>query len=173
MSAGELLRLAEANDQQEVDCEVRRIQRYTARMSRLLGICWISSASRPGGLPPNVTTRWPSFARRWTCFGPSRAPRRSRSRATFEPALCWLATTTSASVRDNGPGIDPDKLAVISERFWQTNDKDRVGFGIGLYISKCIIEAHGGRIWAESQPGAGTTFYSTLPAASKPAPSSC
>jgi signal transduction histidine kinase len=66
-------------------------------------------------------------------------------------------------VRDNGRGIDPDLLAVIFERFWQVPEKHRSG--LGLYISKCIVEAHGGRIWAESKPGAGSTFYFTLPAA--------
>ena len=71
------------------------------------------------------------------------------------------------AVRDNGPGIPPDKLNVIFERFWQLTDQHRSGLGLGLFISKCIVEAHGGRIWAESHPGAGSTFFFTLPAAAR------
>lgn len=72
------------------------------------------------------------------------------------------------AVQDNGAGIPPDKLHVIFERFWQVADQHRSGLGLGLFISKCIVEAHGGRIWAESHPGAGSTFYFTLPAAARP-----
>jgi signal transduction histidine kinase len=71
------------------------------------------------------------------------------------------------AVKDNGAGIDADKLKIIFERFWQVPGKHRSGLGLGLYISKCIVEAHGGRIWAESQPGAGSTFYFALPAAAR------
>ena len=71
------------------------------------------------------------------------------------------------SVKDNGVGIASEKLDVIFERFWQVAEKERSGLGLGLYISKCIVEAHGGRIWAESQPAAGSTFHFTLPAAER------
>ena len=76
------------------------------------------------------------------------------------------------TVRDNGIGIDSDKLGVIFERFWQLDRSRRagLGLGLGLYISKCIVEAHGGRIWAQSQPGAGSTFSFTLPAGPASAP---
>jgi signal transduction histidine kinase len=66
-------------------------------------------------------------------------------------------------VTDTGVGIPKNKLAAIFERFNQVS-KDRRGLGLGLHISKCIVEAHGGRIWAES-PSAGSTFYVELPAA--------
>jgi signal transduction histidine kinase len=69
------------------------------------------------------------------------------------------------SVTDTGPGIAEDELGRIFERFWQVVGGDKRGLGLGLYISKCIIEAHGGRIWAESQPEAGSTFFFTLPGA--------
>ncbi len=69
------------------------------------------------------------------------------------------------AVRDTGAGIPPDKLEAIFERFWQVNHKDRRGLGLGLYISKCIVEGHGGRIWAESTPGKGATVSFMLPAA--------
>jgi signal transduction histidine kinase len=69
------------------------------------------------------------------------------------------------SVNDTGPGITEDKLERIFERFWQVHASDKRGLGLGLYISKCIVEAHGGRIWAESKTDAGSTFFFTLPGA--------
>jgi signal transduction histidine kinase len=73
------------------------------------------------------------------------------------------------SVADTGPGIPSHQLESVFERFWQARSEDRRGLGLGLFISKGIVEAHGGRIWAESQPGKGSTFSFTL--AGAPAPS--
>jgi signal transduction histidine kinase len=67
------------------------------------------------------------------------------------------------SVRDTGVGIPPDKLEAVFERFVQVAKNDRRGVGLGLYISKCIVQGHEGRIWAESTPGKGSTFYLSLP----------
>jgi signal transduction histidine kinase len=69
------------------------------------------------------------------------------------------------SVRDTGVGIPGDKLDAVFERFWQVGENDRRGLGLGLYISKCLVQAHGGKIWAESQLGAGSTFFFTVPLA--------
>ena len=66
------------------------------------------------------------------------------------------------SVRDTGIGIASDKLESVFERFWQVGKNDQRGVGLGLYISRCIVEAHGGEIWAESTLGAGSTFWFTL-----------
>jgi signal transduction histidine kinase len=69
------------------------------------------------------------------------------------------------SVADTGSGIPEGALDSIFERFSQAGAKDRRGgLGLGLYISRCIVEAHGGRIWAESRPGAGAKVFLTLPA---------
>jgi signal transduction histidine kinase len=67
-------------------------------------------------------------------------------------------------VSDTGPGIPGDMLELVFERFWQAGSNDRRGLGLGLYISKYIIEAHGGTIWAESKPGEGSRLVFTLPA---------
>jgi signal transduction histidine kinase len=69
------------------------------------------------------------------------------------------------SVTDTGPGIAPEHLETIFERFHQGSRLDRRGLGLGLYISRCLIEAQNGRIWAESTPAKGTTVSFTLPAA--------
>lgn len=67
------------------------------------------------------------------------------------------------SVTDTGPGIAPDDLAHVFDRFWQARTSRRGGAGLGLAIVKGIIEAHGGRAWFESKLGAGTTVFFTLP----------
>ena len=67
------------------------------------------------------------------------------------------------TVRDSGCGIASKYLDTIFERFSQAAQADRRGLGLGLYISRCIIEAHGGTIWAESESGKGSAFHFTLP----------
>jgi PAS domain S-box-containing protein len=67
-------------------------------------------------------------------------------------------------VIDTGRGIDAEHLPRLFERFWQARRGDRQGLGLGLSIAKAIVDAHGGRIWAESTLGAGSTFSFTLPA---------
>jgi len=69
-------------------------------------------------------------------------------------------------VRDTGAGIPADDLPRIFERFYKT-DRARTsgGTGLGLSIARHIVEAHGGRIWAESEDGQGSSFFFTLPAA--------
>ena len=69
------------------------------------------------------------------------------------------------SVTDTGPGIAPEQLARVFDRFWQARAARRAGAGLGLAIARGIVEAHGGRIRAESEPGAGSTFTFTLPLA--------
>jgi two-component system OmpR family sensor kinase/two-component system sensor histidine kinase BaeS len=67
------------------------------------------------------------------------------------------------SVSDNGPGIAPEALPRIFDRFWQ-GDRARAGSsGLGLAIARELVRAHGGQIWAESASGQGATFRFTLP----------
>jgi signal transduction histidine kinase len=75
-----------------------------------------------------------------------------------ESVLCYL--------RDTGRGISSEELPHLFDRFWQarrSREEKRSGAGLGLAIVKGIGEAHGGRIWVESAPGEGSTFYFTIP----------
>jgi signal transduction histidine kinase len=65
-------------------------------------------------------------------------------------------------VRDTGPGIEPEDLPKLFERFWRSKSTTYRGAGLGLSIARGIVDAHGGRIWAESKVGAGSTFYFSL-----------
>jgi len=70
------------------------------------------------------------------------------------------------SVRDNGAGIPAEALPRIFERFYKA-DRARAsrGTGLGLAIARHLVEAHGGKIWVESQEGRGSTFYFDIPLA--------
>ncbi|MEN8106688.1 MAG: ATP-binding protein [Pseudomonadota bacterium] len=63
-------------------------------------------------------------------------------------------------VRDTGPGLDPGTVDRLFDTFFSTKED---GMGLGLAISRSIVEAHGGQLWADSEPGAGATFYFSLP----------
>jgi signal transduction histidine kinase len=74
--------------------------------------------------------------------------------------------TVEFSVTDTGPGIQEDQLDRIFERFHRTDAsraRDSGGSGLGLPIARVLVEAHGGRIWAESKPGQGATVRFTIP----------
>lgn len=69
------------------------------------------------------------------------------------------------SVKDQGIGIDPSDLPHVFERFYRSDkiDPSISGFGIGLYVTRALVQEHGGRIWVESTPGLGSTFFVALP----------
>jgi len=85
----------------------------------------------------------------------------------------WIRITLEAAsaerwriaVEDNGVGIDPEHLGSIFEEFQQTDvgAEQREGTGLGLALSKRLVELHGGKIWVESEVGKGSTFTFTLP----------
>ena len=66
------------------------------------------------------------------------------------------------AVADTGPGIAAEHVPHVFERYWKHETKGTKGTGLGLFIAKSIIEAHGGTIWVESSPGHGATFRFTL-----------
>lgn len=77
-----------------------------------------------------------------------------------DEVLLWVA--------DTGVGIADAELTHVFDRFWQRKG-DRAGVGLGLAIVKGIVEAHGGRVWAEGQVGVGSRFCFTVPLACPPA----
>jgi signal transduction histidine kinase len=88
-------------------------------------------------------------------FTPSGGRIAIRCQKTVEEALF--------TVVDTGPGIPPDEIPHVFDRFWSAKESSLQGTGLGLSIAKGIIEAHQGRIWVESTVGIGSTFYFTLP----------
>jgi signal transduction histidine kinase len=73
-------------------------------------------------------------------------------------------TTAMLRVRDHGPGISPDRRALMFEKFARgANGRGPAGFGLGLYITRQMVEAHGGKIAVESEIGTGSTFVIELP----------
>jgi signal transduction histidine kinase len=85
---------------------------------------------------------------------------------TVEIQLDRVGDECELVVRDDGIGIPEDQRQAIFERFRQFGGAPRLaGVGLGLYIARLIVEAHGGRIWAESPPSAGASFHVRLPLA--------
>lgn len=68
-------------------------------------------------------------------------------------------------IKDSGPGVPPEDRENVFHRFWQSKETAYKGTGLGLFISKAIVQAHGGRIWIEDEHGKGTVFYFALPIA--------
>jgi signal transduction histidine kinase len=72
------------------------------------------------------------------------------------------------SVSDNGPGIAPEMIPHLFDRFSSARRHPTGGVGLGLSIARGIVEGHGGRIWVESAPGRGSTFFFSIPIAKAP-----
>jgi len=91
----------------------------------------------------------------------------------YSPAAAPVALTATPhprgaciSVADRGNGIPPADRPFLFQRFFRVkSERKGQGVGLGLYITKLLVEAHGGQIWADSEPGQGSTFCFTLPAA--------
>ncbi len=69
------------------------------------------------------------------------------------------------AVHDSGPGIAADHLELVFDRYWTGKRSGRAGTGLGLFIARGIVRAHGGKIWAKSKQGESSTFWFTLPLA--------
>ena len=88
---------------------------------------------------------------------------------TITVSASIIDTAVQVSIEDTGPGIPEEKLGQIFERFAQLGSNDRRGLGLGLYISKMLIDAHGGRIWVKSKINEGSTLFFTIPNSSSSA----
>ncbi|MGY2290676.1 ATP-binding protein [Pseudomonas sp. SDO528_S397] len=73
-------------------------------------------------------------------------------------------------VRDSGEGIAPDQLPHVFDRYWTQTENNPTGSGLGLYITQGIVQAHGGRIEAQSELGRGSEFRFTVPKAAEESP---
>jgi signal transduction histidine kinase len=87
-------------------------------------------------------------------------------RRTITTTVDSTEERVSITVRDHGHGITPEVLSKLFDSFYSTK---REGMGIGLSISRTIVEAHGGRIWAESGKDDGAVFHVEFPAIKRPA----
>lgn len=88
-------------------------------------------------------------------------PRGGEVKVRLTEATVGEERNVTISMEDSGPGIEPQLLPHIFERFYKSSDSG--GMGLGLSIAKYLVEAHQGRIWAESEVGEGTTISFTIP----------
>jgi signal transduction histidine kinase len=106
------------------------------------------------GLMRQVLTNLLSNALRYT-------PRGGEVKVGITSSNSGSAQEITIYVQDNGPGIESADLSHIFERFYKSSDSG--GMGLGLSIAKYLVEAHGGKIWADSEPGKGTKISILLP----------
>jgi len=182
--------------------QAERIQRFTARMNRLVGdlldvvsleagkLQITVSAVDAGQLVEDAREAFQlSFVAKQVALRTEIGPAKIVATADHERILQVLANLlsnalkftdkggevklavtgtgegVSFSVLDSGVGIPADLTDAIFERFRQVDPKAAGGLGLGLYIAKSIVDAHGGTIWAEKSPTGGTAVHFTLPAA--------
>ncbi len=98
------------------------------------------------------------------------ALKNSTNDTTVAVSLEMLGDVARITVEDHGAGIDPDQVERIFDKFVRGRSGTVSGTGLGLYICRRIVTAHGGRIWAESRPGEPTRFVVELPATAPVAP---
>jgi signal transduction histidine kinase len=202
-SAGLMAQQASAETQgKQVLAGTARIQRYAARMNRLIGDLLdvasidagrLSVTAAPGDLGMLVNEAVEMFqddaARKHITLdakmpaGPimadfdhdrmlqvlanllSNAVKFTAERGRVHVSAHVSGEKAEISITDSGAGVPAEMLEAIFKRFWQVAKNDTRGLGLGLYISRSIVEAHGGTIRAESEPGKGSTFTVRLPAA--------
>jgi signal transduction histidine kinase len=94
----------------------------------------------------------------------SNAVKYSTPGSTIDISAILLGDEIKISVQDEGPGIPAEDIDRIFDQFYRVpNTRHREGLGLGLYISKEIIEGHSGKIRVESKEGSGSTFYIVFP----------
>jgi signal transduction histidine kinase len=193
-------KLERHSDSEQLLLETTRIQRYGARMNRLIGDL-VDVASIDAGKLAMQTTQGDiasllleavealqtAASARGVTLSVQDPQRSCLAEFDHDRLLQVLANLIANSIKftpkggrirvncnrvgevlefcvdDSGDGIPTSMLEAVFERFWQVGKNDRRGLGLGLYISRCIVEAHGGNIRAESSPGQGTRMFFTLP----------
>jgi PAS domain S-box-containing protein len=121
----------------------------------------------PPGLPPVAAD--PHHLERVLTNLVTNALKYSPPKTSVVLAAERLGDEVTVSVIDCGPGIGSEDLPRLFEKFYRAEGARKAeGLGLGLYITKMLVEAQGGRIWAESRPGEGSTFRFTLPVAPAP-----
>jgi signal transduction histidine kinase len=193
-------RAAKTAEGQQTLAETRRIERYAARMNRLIGDLLDVASIDAGKLTVNplrgdwnelIAEAADTFKAAASAKGISlrteTAGQPLLGRFDHDRMLQVLGNLLSNAIKftaqggnitihaerageelrfcvsDTGTGIPQNCLTSIFERFWQVGRNDRRGLGLGLYISRCVVEAHGGSIWAESKPGEGGRICFKLP----------
>jgi signal transduction histidine kinase len=73
-------------------------------------------------------------------------------------------TWATFCVADQGPGVPPEQQPQVFDRFWRSTGSAVKGTGLGLFIAKGIVDAHGGKIWIDTSTNGGARFHFTLPA---------
>lgn len=187
------------SDEERLHTGTARIERYCARMNRLIGdlvdvasidagklamhpadndlavvvaeaVDTFAGAASAKGLTLHSTIDGPLLAR----FDHDRllqvlanlvtnAIKFTPSGGTITLSAVRVRDRIRCTVTDSGAGIPASMLTSVFERFWQRDKHDRRGSGLGLYISRCIVEAHAGQIDVESEPGKGSRFIVDLP----------
>jgi signal transduction histidine kinase len=89
---------------------------------------------------------------------------------TVTASIVGIPGVVRFEVADTGPGVAPENAARVFEAYWTRGETRASGAGLGLFISRGIVEAHGGRMGLTSTPGAGATFWFELPAVTPPRP---
>ena len=115
----------------------------------------------PPDLPPIIAD--PQRVRQVAANLVSNALRHAPDAGQVAISAVVLPGEVQVSVADDGPGIAREDLDRVFERFWHGAQRRAQGSGLGLTIARELIRAHGGRIWVQSEPGQGSTFYFTLP----------
>ncbi len=160
----------------QIDAGALRLELHDARVDRLVAACvrGVEAEARAKGISLETTVDDAAPVVRIATDKIERvllnlltnALRHTPSDGTVAVLVEGVAEGVRVTVEDTGEGLTPAESARMFERFWRA-DRSRTtpGAGLGLAIARGLVEAHGGRIWAEGRSGGGTRVSFTLPPA--------